>query len=100
MEGSLPGDQGCHITVLHSGQDRPCSAASLKHCFFECLQTKDAGSWVLGMVQKYVINVVNKAKFVIQNFYFQTYTYKFAEILWSFISNRVEDFDAYAKLYC
>ena len=27
MEGPLPGDQGCRITVLHSGQDRQCS-----HC--------------------------------------------------------------------
>ena len=25
MEGPLPGDQGCRITVLHSGQDRQCS---------------------------------------------------------------------------
>ena len=34
MEGPLPGDQGCRITVLHSGQDRQCS---------HCLKTFSSG---------------------------------------------------------
>lgn len=34
MEGPLPGDQGCRITVLHSGQDRQCS---------HCLKTLSGG---------------------------------------------------------
>ena len=34
MEGPLPGDQGCRITVLHSGQDRQCS---------HCLRTQSEG---------------------------------------------------------
>ena len=34
MEGSLPGDQGCRITVLHSGQERQCS---------HCLRTMSEG---------------------------------------------------------
>ena len=34
MEGPLPGDQGCRITVLHSGQNRQCS---------NCLKTFSEG---------------------------------------------------------
>ena len=34
MEGSLPGDQGCQITVPHSGQERQCS---------HCLRTMSGG---------------------------------------------------------
>ena len=34
MEGPLPGDQGCRITVLHSGQERQCS---------HCLKTSSGG---------------------------------------------------------
>ena len=34
MEGPLPGDQGCRVTVLHPGQDRQCGY---------CLQTKMEG---------------------------------------------------------
>ena len=34
MEGPLAGDQGCRVTVLHSGQDRQCS---------HCLQTSTDG---------------------------------------------------------
>ena len=34
MEGPLPGDQGCRITVLHRGQERQCS---------HCLKTADNG---------------------------------------------------------
>ena len=34
MEGPLPSDQGCRITVLHSGQDRQCS---------QCLKTFSNG---------------------------------------------------------
>ena len=34
MEGPLPGDQGCRITVLHSGQDRQCA---------HCLKTMSSG---------------------------------------------------------
>ena len=34
MEGPLPGDQGCRVTVLHPGQDRQCG---------HCLQTKMEG---------------------------------------------------------
>ena len=39
MEGPLPGDQGCRITVLHSGQDRQCS---------HCLRTQTEGCLGLG----------------------------------------------------
>ena len=34
MEGPLPGDQGCRVTVLHPGQDRQCG---------HCLLTKSEG---------------------------------------------------------
>ena len=64
MEGPLPGDQGCRITVLHSGQERQCS-----HCLKTCTEgcpgqgqgkaCKELGTRMMRMVD-YMLSIKEK----------------------------------------